>query len=93
MSREGKDLGSENGAREGEMRKLNGEAPCSLTIPGETGGKMPAVVWLDCTQGAQAGGESTGLLTEGSACRPAVQHSCIVPGHGSSRKCDAMLTP
>lgn len=93
MSREGKEQGSEDGVREGEMGKLNEKAPCSLSMPGKTGGKVPAVVRWDCTQRAQAGEEGTGILTEGSACRPVVQHSCIVPGHGSSRKCDAVLTP
>lgn len=41
VSREGEDQGSEDGMR-GEIGKLNWEAPCSLTMPGETGGKMPA---------------------------------------------------
>lgn len=44
MSREGKEQGSEDGVREGEMGKLNEKAPCSLSMPGKTGGKVPAVV-------------------------------------------------
>lgn len=77
--------GSADGER-GEMRKQNGETICSLIMPSETGGKMPAVVRWVCNQEGQAGGEGIELLTAGSACRSAVQHSCIVPGHGSSRK-------